>query len=224
MAQPLFDAMIFDCDGVLIDTERLTNRIWQRKLAELGLHLENHELHHHFTGHTTAANLTRAVELLGKPLPDNFHQEMRDDFWEEVNRDLPLIPYVIDVLDTLTQIRKLPLAMATNAAREDMEFKLERTGIGRYFRHTVCVEDVNHPKPAPDIYLFAANKLRVTPNRCAVIEDSPAGIKAATEAGMRVFAYSADMVAEKQLAAGAIATFDDMRELMPLLQRQSVEA
>ena len=220
MAQPVFEAIIFDCDGVLVDTERLTNRIWQRKLGSLGLHLQDHELHHHFTGHTTEANLLRASELLGGPLPDDFHPAMRDEFWEEINRDLPLIPHVIELLEALLPV--VPMAMATNAARQDMAFKLERTGMDRYFSHTVCVDDVSRPKPAPDIYLFAADKLQIEPARCAVIEDSPAGIQAAVEAGMQVFAYSADMIAEKQKAAGALLTFDDMRQLLPLLHQHGL--
>ncbi len=214
MSQYPFEAVIFDCDGVLVDTERLANRVWKRMLAGLGLHLEEQELHFHFTGNTTAANLTTASELIGTPLPDGFHDNLRQGFWEEVSQGMPMIPYIEEALDALS----LPKATATNAVRREMIYKLEQTGLNRYFHHCVCVEDVKHPKPAPDIYLHTANLLGVPASMCAVVEDSPAGIKAATSAGMTVFAYSADMIAEEQLAAGATATFDDMRELNKLLQ------
>ncbi|OZG71816.1 phosphatase [Hahella sp. CCB-MM4] len=214
MSQYPFEAVIFDCDGVLVDTERLANRVWKRMLAGLDLHLDDQELHFHFTGHTTAANLVTASKLLGAPLPDGFHDNLRQGFLEEVSQGMPMIPYIQEALDALT----LPKATATNAMRRELMYKLEQTGLNQYFHHYVCVEDVERPKPAPDIYLYTAELLGVPASMCAVVEDSPAGIKAATAAGMTVFAYSADMIAEHQIAAGAAATFDDMRELNRLIQ------
>ncbi|WP_020407923.1 HAD family hydrolase [Hahella ganghwensis] len=218
MSQYPFEAVIFDCDGVLVDTERMANRVWKRMLAELDLHLDDRQLHAHFTGHTTELNLTTASRLLGAPLPEGFHGRLRQGFLDEVlSTGLPLIPHIEFALTSL----KLPKAMATNALRQDMHFKLEKSGLRQFFTHCSCVEDVERPKPAPDIYLHTADILKIPASQCAVVEDSPAGIEAARAAGMTVFAYSADMIAEEQQSAGAVATFDDMRELNQLLKSYS---
>ena len=213
-----FDAIIFDCDGVLVDTETLANMTWQDKLAEHGLFLSLQELHHYFTGYTTELNLAKATELLGRPLPTDFIDQIRELFWQKISLDLPLIPYVEDALNQI----QLPKATATNAKREELNFKLERSGLDRFFSHRLCVEDVSNPKPAPDIYQLAATKLGSSPQNCAVVEDSIAGIKAGVAAGMTVFGYCKDTPHDKQKEAGAFKCFDDMRELPDLITQAAM--
>ncbi|ABC27723.1 predicted phosphatase/phosphohexomutase [Hahella chejuensis KCTC 2396] len=216
MQKYMYDAVIFDCDGVLVDTERLTNEVFMSLLAEQGLHLTHMEMHTHFTGQTTEVNLVTAATLLGRALPEDTHHRLRAGFWEAMHTGLTTVPFVEETLQAI----RLPKAMATNALREDMDFKLSQTGLHAYFDHCFCVEDVENPKPAPDIYLRAASALGAAPERCVVVEDSTAGITAAVAAGMTVYAYSADMDAEKQKAAGAALCFHDMRELVHLLSRR----
>ncbi len=216
MASYPYQAVIFDCDGVLVDTEKLSNQAWQENLAPQGLHLSHQELHHHFTGYTTEANMEKAEELLGRPLPEGFLSKVRDHFWRHVNQHLPLIPGVEQALEAIP----VPKATATNAHRRELDLKLNKSKLGRFFLHSVCVDEVQKPKPAPEIYLRAASLLKVEPSACAVVEDSPAGIQAAAAAGMRVYGFCRDMEAEKQVRAGAHFTFDDMRELPALLLAQ----
>jgi HAD superfamily hydrolase (TIGR01509 family) len=208
-----FQAVIFDCDGVLVDTEMISHWSWQQALRSVGLERSLEDFHVHFTGHATEVNLVMAETWFGRPLPPGFTSRVHDLFWQRIQADLPLIPGVETVLASLA----LPLATATNARRAELEFKLLKTGLGRYFQHTVCVDDVPHPKPAPDLYRLAAEQLGVDPQRCAVVEDSPAGIQAGVAAGMTVFSFCRDMDEARQRAAGAHHCFDDMGKLLALL-------
>ncbi len=213
MQRKPFQAVIFDCDGVLVDTEAISHWSWQQALRGEGLECSLADLHTHFTGYTAEINLRLAETWCGRPLPADFTSRVRSLFWQRIRDHLPLIPGIEAVLAGLT----LPLASATNAQRYELDFKLQRTGLGRYFRHTVCVDDVALPKPAPDLYLLAAQRLGVDPRRCAVVEDSPAGIQAGVAAGMTVFGFCRDMDEARQREFGAHACFADMGELLPLL-------
>lgn len=214
MTRPSFQAVIFDCDGVLVDTEMMSHWSWQQSLRAEGLERPLADFHAHFTGYTAEVNLALAEAWLGRPLPRDFPDRVRALFRQRIQEDLPVIPGVEAVLAALD----LPLATATNAQRAELDFKLQKTGLGRFFRHTVCVEDVANPKPAPDLYLLAAERLGVDPRHCAVIEDSPAGIRAGVAAGMTVFGFARDMDPDRQREAGATRSFDDMRDLATLLR------
>lgn len=208
-----YQAILFDCDGVIVDTETLSSNILQRMLAEQGLHLDEHTLHTRFAGHTNHENLALAESMLGRALPANFPALFREEFQNNIKTSLHPIAGVPELLDAIN----CPIAMATNAQREELELKLELINLAERFSTRFAVNDVQQGKPAPDLYLKASDALDVAPEHCIVIEDSLAGIKAGVAAGATVLAYSTVLPAQAQLEAGATATFDSMPDLMILL-------
>lgn len=213
-----YQAVIFDCDGVICDTETLYNGLFQKALNELGANVTEEDLHTHFAGFSTADNLRLAAEFLGRPLPADFAENVRKEFHEAMETSLQTIPGIREVLDKLD----VPIAMATNAHRTGMEYKLERLNLQERFRNRFCIDDVKNGKPAPDLYLMAAEHLGVKPENCIVIEDSVAGITAGVRAGMTVLAYSGALPKEPQLKAGAAYSFRHMSELIELLDLQEI--
>lgn len=206
-------AIIFDCDGVIVDTENISNSILKSMLSECGLELDDETLHAKFTGFTNQENLINAEKLLGKPLPADFDEDYRQRFHAVIEADLEPIKGVRDLLNKIT----MPIAMATNARRKEMDFKLNKIQLAERFSTRFCVEDVENGKPAPDLYLKAAEALNVAPEDCLVIEDSIAGITAGRAAGMRVLAFSETLDEKMQKAAGATECFNTMKELEGLL-------
>jgi len=209
----MYEAIIFDCDGVIVDTENMINEIFQEELAKLGLNLTHKEMDHYFSGYAASANLVTIAELLNAPVPDGFSDKVQSRFKEAMAANLTPIPGVIELLKKI----KCPFAMATNSRTESLKFKLTKIGLLDTFKVRFCVEDVENPKPSPDLYLKAAAALHIEPKNCIAIEDSVAGITAAVSAGLTVYAYSASMDKEAQLNAGAALTFDSMKELETLL-------
>ena len=208
-----YKAIIFDCDGVIVDTETISNTILKSMLSECGLELDDETLHAKFTGFTNQENLINAEKLLGRPLPANFDEDYRQRFHAVIEAELDPIKGVRDLLNKIT----MPIAMATNARRKEMDFKLNKIQLAERFSTRFCVEDVENGKPAPDLYLKAAKALNVAPEDCLVIEDSIAGITAGRAAGMRVLAFSETLDANMQTAAGATECFHTMKELEGLL-------
>jgi HAD superfamily hydrolase (TIGR01509 family) len=209
----MYEAIIFDCDGVIVDTENMINHIFQEELAKLGLILTHKEMDRYFSGYAASENLLKIEKLLKKPVPDSFSETVDSRFRKEMAANLTPIEGVTDLLKKI----RLPIAMATNSRKESLTFKLTKIGLLDSFPVRFCVEDVESPKPKPDLYLKAAKALNIEPNKCIAIEDSVAGITAAVAAGMTVYAYSASMDKTDQLNAGAKLTFNSMKELESLL-------
>ncbi|MEM9300540.1 MAG: HAD family phosphatase [Pseudomonadota bacterium] len=195
-----FDAVIFDCDGVLLDTERCINGSWQQVLAEYGVELPYDEVFRQFGGFTIEDNRARARQLLGDAAGEQAFDEAGVLIRRRFEAGVPLIPEAEAVLDALG----VPVAVATNAPRSELERKLRHSGLAGRFGHTVASTDVTRGKPAPDVYLRAAELLAVAPERCAVVEDSTTGILAGVAAGMTVFGFCRDVPSDQQRAAGAV--------------------
>jgi len=208
-----YKAIIFDCDGVIVDTENISNNILKSMLSQYGLELDDETLHAKFTGFTNQENLANAEKLLGRALPENFDEDYRKQFHTIIEANLEPIHGVRNLLSKITT----PIAMATNARRKEMNFKLDKIQLSERFATRFCVDDVENGKPAPDLYLKAAKALNVDPKDCLVIEDSIAGIMAGKAAGMRVLAFSETIDATIQAAAGATECFNTMEELEGLL-------
>lgn len=208
-----YKAILFDCDGVIVDTENLSNDLLRTMLKKLGLELDDQTLHDKFTGFTNQENLQNAEAMLGKALPDDFDSIYRQKFQALMEEELAPITGVVELLNKIT----VPIAMATNARRQEMNYKLNKIQLAERFSTRFCVEDVAKGKPSPELYLTAAQALSTEPKDCIVIEDSVAGIRAGRAAGMRVFAFSESVPAELQLAAGATEVFNSMKELEGLL-------
>lgn len=209
-----FDLVIFDCDGVLIDSESVALPVLGEMLADLGAVLGIEEMHRRFGG----LSLTQVMELVEETLetaaPSGFADEFARRSEEVIRRELAPIPGVPELLGELER----PFCTASNAEPGEIRVNLEVAGLldrfeGRIFTAT----DVERPKPAPDLYLLAARTLGAAPARCAVVEDTPTGVAAGAAAGMQVFGFERRHSADGLIGAGAARTFTAMGELVELL-------
>jgi HAD superfamily hydrolase (TIGR01509 family) len=210
----LYDLVIFDCDGVLVDSEVVTNRVFAEMLGELGVKVTLEYMFEHFMGHSMSHCLALVRNLLGRDAPADFLPEYRRRSEEVLSRELEVVPGVVEVLDALT----VPWCVASNGPRDKMAVTLGKTGLlARCEAKTFTAYEVANPKPAPDLFLSAAARFGVPPPRVAVVEDSPAGVTAALAAGMSPFAYAGRTPVARLREAGGIVVFHHMRELPMLL-------
>ena len=213
-----FSAIIFDCDGVLIDSEVLALEIEIAVLGEAGLHYEPREFAARFTGMSNArfyAELEAdGIARLGRSIRDVIHGAMQTRYREAFATRLTEIAGALTAISAVTH----PKAVASSSGMEALERKLRQVGHWPHFApHVYSADHVKDAKPAPDLFLHAAEALRVEPAHCLVIEDSINGVTAAKAAGMRVWGFTAgghmDKASGKRLLdAGAerlIASWDE---------------
>jgi HAD superfamily hydrolase (TIGR01509 family) len=210
-----FDLVIFDCDGVLVDSERLAVRVEAEVLCELGWPMTEEEVAERFVGHTVAYMESEVSRRIGHPI--DWHATFGVRHREVFEAELVAVDGVTDVVSTLLA-RGVPMCVASSSLRQALEFKLRRTGLWDAFAGNVfSTEDVDHAKPAPDIFLHAAAAMGAYPSRCAVIEDSVAGVAAGVAAGMTVFAFGGGVTSAERLARPGATVFHEMSELLDLL-------
>jgi HAD superfamily hydrolase (TIGR01509 family) len=209
------DLVIFDCDGVLVDSEPIANRVLSERLATLGLRMSPDEVMGAFISRTRQGCLERAAALLGGPLPRSFAEEWDAALFQAFDAELRPVAGIGELLDGLA----VPYCVASNSSRERMQVALAAAGLlARFTGRMFSAAEVARPKPAPDLFLHAARAMGVAPARCAVIEDTPTGVRAAAAAGMRVFAYAGAAHADVgALRAAGGSVFADMRLLAGLL-------
>lgn len=207
--------VIFDCDGVLIDSERIVNQAFSECLAQLGLQLTLEETIYHFKGHTTEVCIVMAEQMLGKPIDvDALLKNYKILSNGRMENELQAIPGVVDVVANLSY----PKCVASNSGHRHLKMGLEQTGLMPYFAPNVfSAKDVARPKPAPDLFLHAAKTMGFDPKDCVVVEDSPAGVTGAIAAGMQVLGF-ADLTPASVLQDAGACTFDSMQELPALLE------
>ena len=208
-----FDLIIFDCDGVLVDSERIANAVFARVLEqECGLQFTLEEMFEHFVGHSKAQCLQIVEQMTGAPPPAALAHRYQADI------DLALRDSVVAVsgVESVLQLIDAPYCVASSGSHEKMDTTLGKTGLSKYFDGNIfSTSDVTRGKPYPDVYLHAAVSMGVSdPTRCLVIEDSPIGVKGAVAAGMTVFGYAELMQAEKLLDQGAHRAFGQMQDLI----------
>lgn len=210
-----FDLVIFDNDGVLVDSEPHACRVLAALLTEYGLPTTVEDAFAGYTGMSLATTRGRAEAALGRALPGDFEARYHRHLFETFRRALTPIPGVADVLAGL----QLPTCVASSGAHARIRLALETTGLLVHFDGRIfSAEDVTRGKPAPDLFLHAAGALGARPTRCAVIEDSPLGVEAANAAGMTAFGFARAMPAER-LASAEGGVFRSMDELPRLLAR-----
>jgi HAD superfamily hydrolase (TIGR01509 family) len=206
------DLVIFDCDGVLVDSERLAVRTEAAILTNLGWPLTEAEVVEHFVGRSAAAMHQEVERHLGRPV--DWDLEFESPCRAVFERELAPVPGVVEVLGHIP----VPVCVASSGTHERMRFTLGLTGLwDRFEGRLFSVEDVAEGKPAPDVFLRAAADMDVAPSRCAVVEDSAAGVIAGLAAGMTVFAFAGGVTDAGRLAVGDATVFGDMRELSALL-------
>jgi HAD superfamily hydrolase (TIGR01509 family) len=211
--------VIFDCDGVLVDSEPLANRVLSDLLADCGLRLGADEVMKRFVGKTKRGCLELATELLGAPLPARFSTDWDAALFSAFRAELRAVEGVTTVLDALD----VPYCVATNSSHERLGIALEATGLAARFEgRRFSAADVARPKPAPDLFLHAAGAMGVPPARCVVVEDTPTGVRAAVDAGMAVLGFAAAPHTDAAALQSAGATiFRRMADLHPMLHRMA---
>lgn len=208
--------VIFDCDGVLVDSEPIANRVFAERLALHGFDLTADDVMRTFIGRSRDTCIAMAGEMRGSPLPDDFAATWDEALHEAIAREVKPVEGVADVLRGL----RVPYCVASNGEPSHMRVSLTAAGLmplvqGRLF----SASQVARPKPAPDLFLHAARTMGAEPAACAVIEDTVTGVTAARAAGMRVFAYAGGAHANREQVAALGATpFTHMRELPALLE------
>ncbi len=206
--------VIFDCDGVLVDSEPISLRTFTEALHDLGLDLSEEQMFDNFVGYSMKHCMELVHKLLGRPTPENFVAELQARTFERFKAELKPMPGIAQALDELS----VPFCVASSGAHEKMRTTLGITGLlPRFEGKMFSATQVARGKPAPDVYLFAAAQMGVEPGRCVVVEDAPPGVQAGVAAGMRVLGFCAHTPRAKLEAAGAHVLFDDMRRVAELV-------
>jgi HAD superfamily hydrolase (TIGR01509 family) len=217
MTDKAFALVIFDCDGVLVDSEIITNRVFASMLNELGLRITVEETIEKFIGRSMGQCLEIIEGLLGGAVPGDFAHRYQLRIAAALNSQLKAVPGIVDALEAI----QTPYCVASNGSHEKMRTTLGVTGLLAKFKDKMfSVAEVARGKPFPDIFLYAASRFGVPPSSCVVIEDTPTGVAAGVAAGMTVWGYCAHLPARRLIDAGAHATFDRMSALPDLISNR----
>jgi HAD superfamily hydrolase (TIGR01509 family) len=211
-------SIIFDCDGVLVDSEMLSASVLMGMMAEIGLPITAEIFRSDFLGRSFANAASRAAARFGTPLPGDFQLNYRERLLGRMEHELRPMEGVVDMLTSVAA----PFWLATSSSPQRLELSLRVSGLAPYFTDRCSTaSEVQHGKPAPDLLLHAAERAGFEPASCLVIEDSEMGILAAQAAGMKVwhFAGGAHVKAGYQLPADVKPdrTINGMRELAMML-------
>jgi HAD superfamily hydrolase (TIGR01509 family) len=206
--------LIFDCDGVLVDSETLSCRIDAEILTECGVPYTAEEVARDFTGVSVKDQITRIESERGIRLPDDFTERLNRTLFQRFETDLKPIEGVRDAILSLP----FPRCVASSSVPERIALSLRVTGLLNLFDNVFSSTQVARGKPAPDLFLHAASRMNTLPEECLVIEDSIAGVQAARAAGMRVIGFVGGSHcgpghAEKLRQAGAPVIIERMSDL-----------
>ena len=217
-----FDAVLFDCDGVLVDSEPITNGVLRDMLAELGWELSAAECLRIFLGKAVKDERELIEARTGRPLADAWMASFRHRRNEQLERRLEPIEGVVPAVADIHRRFGGRVACASGADRGKVELQLAKCGLMPYFEGRIFSgHELPRSKPAPDVYLAAAAALDADPKRCAVVEDTVVGVTAGAAAGATVFGYSPPQAGHDApaalRAAGAVHVFTRMDELPKLV-------
>ena len=214
----MISAVIFDCDGVLVDSEVIAHEVELAVLAEIGLHYDPHDFAVRFMGQSNEAFFAGldadGRERLGRSIIDEIREPIRERYYREVEERLAEVPGALGAIRAL----RLPKAVASSSEDRALGIKLRKVGHWDHFApHVFSAQHVKHAKPAPDLFLLAAKALDIPPAECLVIEDTVNGVTAARTAGMQVWGFRGgghmtDRLAERLTQAGAQRIVSDWAE------------
>ncbi|MEQ8355293.1 MAG: HAD family hydrolase [Kiloniellaceae bacterium] len=208
--------VIFDCDGVLVDSEVIANRIMAETITATGIPITLEECRTRFVGGTLQRVVDTVEGWLGKPLPPGWREDFEARRNEAFRQELRAVSGVTAAVEAVCA-SGIALCVASSGTPEKMSLTLGLTGLERFFGGNLfSATMVAAGKPAPDLFLYAAERMGQAPENCVVVEDSLLGVAAGVAAGMRVLAYAADTEADALRAAGA-EPFTSMEELPGLL-------
>lgn len=211
-----YDLVIFDNDGVLVDSEPISNRLLAAYLTELGHPTSYEDSLRDYMGAAMHRVHDLLAERTGQRLPADFDDVFHARVFAAFERELKPVSGVVGVLEKLAA-DGVPYCVASSGSHERIRVGHRTTGLDKWFEDSriFSSQDVGRGKPAPDLFLYAAERMGVAPQRCVVVEDSPLGVRAAVAAGMDVYGFTAMTPPEKLTGAGQL--FSDMRELADLL-------
>lgn len=210
--------VIFDCDGVLVDSEGIGSRVMAEMAVPLGLRLSDEEALERFRGRKVATCVEEIEALIGDPVPEGFVKEFRQRCADRFRAELRPVPGIADLLGELD----MPFCVASSAPLDKIRLVLDLCGLLHHFEGRIfSAYEIGCWKPDPGLFLHAAHALGVAPADCVVVEDSLVGVQAARAAGMAVFAYVPDFAsgdpADSPLASAGATVFDRMERLPALL-------
>ncbi|MFF4506158.1 HAD family hydrolase [Streptomyces sp. NPDC001401] len=211
-----YDLVIFDNDGVLVDSEPISNRLLAACLTELGHPTSYEDSLRDYMGAAMHRIHDLIQERTGQRLPDDFDDVFHARVFAAFERELEPVAGAVGVVEKLAA-DGVPYCVASSGSHERIRVGHRKTGLDRWFDdgRIFSSQDVGRGKPAPDLFLYAAERMGVVPERCVVVEDSPLGVQAAVAAGMDVFGFTAMSPAERLV--GATQLFSNMGELADLL-------
>lgn len=211
-----FDLVIFDCDGVLVETEPLATQLFVQMFAEYGFQLSYEECLRKFAGAVISKRLEVTAQALNWTPPADFLSIFDQRIIPLTERELKTVPHIHALIESLS----VPICVASNGSRDEITLRLKLAHLTQHFGSAIFSGvEVPHPKPAPDVFLAAAKAFNISPARCIVIEDSTLGVTAAVRAGMKVYGHAAVTPSAALREAGAIP-FANMLELKTLLHSQ----
>lgn len=213
-----FEAILFDCDGVLVDSEPITNGVLCTMLNEAGWAISPAQCMEVFIGKTVRSEAARIEAHTGRPLTDAWMAEFYDRRNTRLADELTAIEHIHPAIERVHAHHGGRIACASGADRYKVELQLAKVGLAPYFEGRIFSgHEMPATKPAPDVYLAAAAALQVPPARCAVVEDTVTGVMAGVAAGATVYAYAPLGNTGPLVAAGATQVFASMAELPALL-------
>jgi HAD superfamily hydrolase (TIGR01509 family) len=213
------DLVIFDCDGVLVDSEVISCQAHADVLSLCGYPITAEQVFDRFLGRSAKQARLEVEAELGRGLPEDFTERLQDQLFRAFVADLKPVSGITQALDAID----LPICVASSGSHQRMQVSLGATRLyDRFAPNIFSSSQVEHGKPAPDLFLFAAAQMRADPARCVVIEDSVAGIRGAVTAGMTVLGFHGGSHCGPDYAltlqgAGATATFSNMSALPALI-------
>jgi HAD superfamily hydrolase (TIGR01509 family) len=221
-----FDLVIFDCDGVLVDSEVISCRAHAATLTRHGYPITEDQVLDRFLGVSDLEARLIVEAEMGRKLPDDFTSQVKQATLQRYADDLQPVPYVAEAIAAIS----LPKCVASSGTPEKIRHGLTCASLYDILApHIFSAGQVKRGKPAPDLFLFAAEQMKVPPERCVVIEDSVPGVTGARAAGMTVLGFHGGShcrpgYADTLRAAGAAATFGDMRQLPGMIANLALDA
>tara|TARA_B100001123_G_scaffold24093_1_gene26148 strand:- start:2619 stop:3272 length:654 start_codon:yes stop_codon:yes gene_type:complete len=207
--------IIFDCDGTLVDSEEITNQVIAEMASELGINITGDEASAIFGGKTLDEVIYKMKEISGEKVPDDWLPRLIQEVMKSWDSKLKPVKGVRKILQRI----EIPMCVASNGEQKHVRHSLKLTKLYDFFSGKIfTASEVEKPKPAPDLFLYAARKMNVNPEECVVIEDSITGVTAATHANIKVYAIANNLFSFKELEEAGAISFREMSELIELLE------